>query len=209
MSTCRSAGRFSDRHRDGCRGPGFDSTLPAPGDTLGDPPDLTGPEALTRFHDMNPYLTIESLANTGPRLAARLVVVSTRTMASRLAWELRYSFPCWDTGLGAKEPTESRDTTFAYVDARSGILIFGRDSERQGGTSPEVPVARVSAGLGKPRSSRQEQRGGVPTQGRSRALPTRANPRRSPRVGRRPTGRARTTARRAAASRDPAGRPFR
>ncbi len=145
-------GCFSDNRS---RGPGFDSTLPAPGDALGDPPDLTGPEALARFHDMNPYLTIESLDQTGPRLATRLVVVSTRTMASRLAWEIRYSYPCWDTGLGAKEPKQSRDTTFAYIDARSGVLVFGRDSERQGGTSPEVPVAGVTAGLGKVLASPQ------------------------------------------------------
>lgn len=122
-------GCFVDTHE-----AGFFSTLPGPGERLGEPPDLDGSEALARVHDMNPYVTFEPLDDEDKsRVFARLVVVSTRTLASRLAWEVRYSFACTDAGSGG-ESKMLREKAYAYVDARSGVLVIGRDPARSGGS---------------------------------------------------------------------------
>jgi hypothetical protein len=113
--------------------PGYTNDLPAPGERLGDPPDISGEGALAIVHDMNPYLTFVALAEPGKQLAARLVVLSTYTDAPRLAWEARYSFACWNTGHGDVVPKLSSDSAYVYVDARNGSLVFGRDTARKGG----------------------------------------------------------------------------
>ena len=115
------------------RGPGFTSTLPGPGDSLGDPPNLSGRDALATVHDMNPYVTFVPIDETGPKLAARLVVVSTRLLTSSLAWEVRYAFSCIQAQEGSKGLRVRRKVAYAYVDARSGALVFARDELRWGG----------------------------------------------------------------------------
>lgn len=115
------------------RGPGFMSTLPGPGDALGDAPAVNEREALATVHDMNPYVAFVPIDDTGPQRAARLVVVSTRTQASSLAWEVRYGFSCIETRANRRGPKIRRNVAYAYVDARSGALVFGRDPLRLGG----------------------------------------------------------------------------
>ena len=115
------------------RGPGFFSTLPGPGVALGDPPKLSGRDALATVHDMNPYVTFIALDETGPNLAARLVVVSTPILTSSLAWEVHYAFSCSDEEEEGKKPAIHREHAYAYVDARSGALLFARDVHRMGG----------------------------------------------------------------------------
>ena len=81
-----------------------------------------------RFH--RAWLHID---DTGPQRAARLVVVSTRTQASSLAWEVRYAFSCVETRANRRGPKIRRNLAYAHVDARSGALVFGRDPLRLGG----------------------------------------------------------------------------
>ena len=89
---------------------------------------------------MNPYVSFEPLDEDNPSVFARLVVVSTRTLASRLAWEVRYSFACADAGAGG-ESKGVREKAYAYVDARSGVLVIGRDAARSGGAPMGEGVA--------------------------------------------------------------------
>lgn len=118
-------------------GTGFYSALPGPGDGLGDPPRLGGREALAIVHDINPYLAFLPIDDTGPPRAARLVVVSTRVLASALAWEVRYTYLCGEDKEW-KRPKVRRMRAYAYVDARSGAVVYGQDPRRLGG-SAEFP----------------------------------------------------------------------
>ncbi len=108
------------------------SLLPPPADGLASPPDLTGEQALATVHDMNPYLELLPLEELGRPLAARLVVVSGVDWDPRLAWEVRYRFSCWESGEGKEKPYLVEDSAYAYVDARAGSLVFGRDTTRGG-----------------------------------------------------------------------------
>jgi len=110
----------------------YSSLLPPPADGLSAPPDLTGEQALATVHDMNPYLTFIPLEEPGRSLAARLVVVSGVDWDPRLAWEVRYRFSCWESGVGKEKPYLVEDSAYAYVDARAGSLVFGRDTTRGG-----------------------------------------------------------------------------
>jgi len=83
-------GSMKPRH-----GTGFYSTLPGPGDGLGD--RAWGVAALAIMHDINPYLAFIPIDDTGPPRAARLVVVSTKVLASVLAWEVRHTYMCGET----------------------------------------------------------------------------------------------------------------
>ncbi|MBK8212937.1 MAG: hypothetical protein IPK71_04240 [Myxococcales bacterium] len=115
---------------------GFDGyyggRLPVPADGLAAPPDLTGNQALAIIHDMNPYLELLPLEEPGSPIAARLVVVSGIDWDPHLAWEVRYKYPCWEPGVGKERPYLVSDSAYAYVDARSGALVFGRDETRGG-----------------------------------------------------------------------------
>lgn len=110
----------------------FLGLLPVPADGLSAPPDLTGQQALATVHDMNPYLELIPLEEPGRSLAARLVVVSGADWDPRLAWEVHYRFSCWEAADDMQPARVVQDSAYAYVDARAGSLVFGRDTTRGG-----------------------------------------------------------------------------
>lgn len=125
----------------------FLGLLPVPADGLSAPPDLTGQQALATVHDMNPYLELIPLDEPGRSLAARLVVVSGADWDPRLAWEVRYRYSCWEAGDEKEPPRLVADSAYAYVDARAGSLVFGRDTTR-GGVMLYGPVQQTTSGEG-------------------------------------------------------------
>lgn len=106
---------------------GFRNTLPPFDADLAAPPGIDGHEGLQVFHDLNPYLEVEPVDGAkGPRYATRLVATVTRTLEARLAWDVRYSYSCWNVDYAKRPPILERHMDHAYIDARSGALVYGR-----------------------------------------------------------------------------------
>ena len=131
---------------------GFRNTLPPFDADLAAPPGIDGHEGLQVFHDLNPYLEVEPVDGAkGPRYATRLVATVTRTLEARLAWDVRYSYSCWNVDYAKRPPILERHMDHAYIDARSGALVYGRKPRclDASGASPEhatCPVRRSSSG---------------------------------------------------------------
>jgi hypothetical protein len=101
----------------------LENTLPPFDPSTLEAPVLDGEEALARFRDVAPYVSLLPTQSTrqGPLLATNLVVIQLRSGESRLVWQVRYRYACT---VWSRVSQEGNREWSAYVDAKSGIVHF-------------------------------------------------------------------------------------
>ncbi len=101
----------------------LENTLPPFDPSTLEAPVLDGIEAIARFRDIAPYVSLLPTQSTrhGPLLATNLVVVQLRSGESRLVWHIRYRYVCIAWARVKQEGNREGD---AYVDAKSGMVHF-------------------------------------------------------------------------------------